>query len=173
MSEHKPTTAKEHEEWKRLDEAATPTPWDGIVSSYAVRHDYPAETGMTSEVVCTVYKDVDRELIAVMRNNFRRLIEKVEEARKDIDGLNVMLRDHTYGQSQGRIDVYVAQCEEIKRLKKQAKTTRDLERQECCDAIRTACLTCKGTGIDHSLEPTGPCMWCGIPIGRIKEMEDE
>ncbi len=88
MSEHKPTTAKEHEEWKRLDKAATPTPWDGIVSAYAVRHDYPAKDGMHGDNVCTVYRDVDKELIAMMRNNFRRLIEEVEYLRPIVVRLN-------------------------------------------------------------------------------------
>ena len=41
--------------------------------------------------------------------------ERAEEADEEIDRLNQMLRDTGYGQ--GQIDAYVAQCEEVERLR--------------------------------------------------------
>ncbi len=50
-------------------------------------------------------------------NGNKRLADLAAKLREDINRLNQMLRDKGYGQ--GEIDAYVAQCEEIDKLKAQ------------------------------------------------------
>lgn len=59
---------------------------------------------------------------------------KVAEMTKDIASLNQMVRDST-GQGQGPIDAYVAQCEELDRLKEELRSTEKYK-----TAIEEACM---------------------------------
>jgi hypothetical protein len=62
------------------------------------------------------WQDAIRSLLSQAHDHYQQQYEiRIAAQRAEIERLNQMLRDHGYGQ--GQIDAYVAQCEEIERLR--------------------------------------------------------
>lgn len=93
-----PTTPADRKEWKRLDDEATPAPWDGVISSYAVRYLGPTIKNLEhGDHVCqtleSIHNSMNQKLIAEMRNNFRRLIADVERLEAVIGAIFIQVLD--------------------------------------------------------------------------------